>query len=55
MARAQVVAWPEPKPLWSNGPRHIVDIQPPGANLYFKYEFVPATPGTAVVETRQPT
>jgi hypothetical protein len=23
VARAQVVAWPEPKPLWSNGPRHI--------------------------------
>ncbi len=23
MARARVVAWPEPKPLWSNGPRHI--------------------------------
>ncbi len=23
MARAQVVAWPEPKPLWSNGPQHI--------------------------------
>jgi hypothetical protein len=23
VARAQVVAWPEPEPLWSNGPRHI--------------------------------
>jgi hypothetical protein len=23
VARARVVAWPEPKPLWSNGPRHI--------------------------------
>jgi hypothetical protein len=23
VARAQVVAWPEPVPLWSNGPRHI--------------------------------
>jgi hypothetical protein len=23
MARAQVVAWLEPKPLWSNGPQHI--------------------------------
>jgi hypothetical protein len=23
MALASVVAWPEPKPLWSNGPRHI--------------------------------
>ncbi len=23
VARAQVVAWPEPKPLWFNGPRHI--------------------------------
>jgi hypothetical protein len=23
MARARVVAWPEPEPLWSNGPRHI--------------------------------
>jgi hypothetical protein len=23
MAQAQVVAWPEPEPLWSNGPRHI--------------------------------
>jgi hypothetical protein len=23
VARTQVVAWPEPKPLWSNGPRHI--------------------------------
>jgi hypothetical protein len=23
VARAQVVAWPEPKPLWSNGPRHV--------------------------------
>ena len=23
VARAQIVAWPEPKPLWSNGPRHI--------------------------------
>jgi hypothetical protein len=23
VAGAQVVAWPEPKPLWSNGPRHI--------------------------------
>ncbi len=21
--RARVVAWPEPKPLWSNGPQHI--------------------------------
>jgi hypothetical protein len=32
-----------------------MDIQPPGMNLYFKYEFVPATPATAVGETRQPT
>jgi hypothetical protein len=23
MAQARVVAWPEPEPLWSNGPRHI--------------------------------
>ena len=23
VARARVVAWPEPEPLWSNGPRHI--------------------------------
>jgi hypothetical protein len=23
VARAQVVAWPEPEPLWSNGPQHI--------------------------------
>ncbi len=23
MAQAQVVAWPEPKPLWSNGSQHI--------------------------------
>jgi hypothetical protein len=23
VARARVVAWPEPKPPWSNGPRHI--------------------------------
>jgi hypothetical protein len=23
VARAQIVAWPEPEPLWSNGPRHI--------------------------------
>jgi hypothetical protein len=23
VAQAQVVVWPEPKPLWSNGPRHI--------------------------------
>ncbi len=23
VARAQVVAWPKPKPLWSNGPWHI--------------------------------
>jgi hypothetical protein len=23
VAQAQVVAWLEPKPLWSNGPRHI--------------------------------
>jgi hypothetical protein len=23
VAGAQVVAWPEPEPLWSNGPRHI--------------------------------
>ncbi len=23
VARARVVAWPEPKPLWSNEPRHI--------------------------------
>jgi hypothetical protein len=23
VARAQVVAWQEPEPLWSNGPRHI--------------------------------
>ncbi len=23
VARARVVGWPEPKPLWSNGPRHI--------------------------------
>ncbi len=23
VVRARVVAWPEPKPLWSNGPRHI--------------------------------
>ncbi len=22
-AQARVVAWPEPEPLWSNGPRHI--------------------------------
>ncbi len=32
-----------------------MDIQPPGTNSYFKYEFVPATPTTAVGETRQPT
>jgi hypothetical protein len=32
-----------------------VDIQPPGTNLYFKYEFVPATLATAVVKTQQPT
>ncbi len=31
------------------------DIQPPGTNLYFKYEFVPATPATAFGKTRQPT
>jgi hypothetical protein len=23
VARARVVAWPEPEPLWSDGPRHI--------------------------------
>ncbi len=23
VAQARVVAWPEPEPLWSNGPRHI--------------------------------
>ncbi len=23
VARARVVAWPEPEPLWSNGPQHI--------------------------------
>ncbi len=23
VARARDVAWPEPEPLWSNGPRHI--------------------------------
>jgi hypothetical protein len=23
VARVRVVAWPEPEPLWSNGPRHI--------------------------------
>ncbi len=23
VARARVVAWPKPEPLWSNGPRHI--------------------------------
>jgi hypothetical protein len=23
VVQAQVVVWPEPKPLWSNGPRHI--------------------------------
>ncbi len=23
MARALVMAWPEPEPLWSSGPRHI--------------------------------
>jgi hypothetical protein len=23
VARARVVAWPEPEPRWSNGPRHI--------------------------------
>ncbi len=23
VARARVVAWPVPEPLWSNGPRHI--------------------------------
>jgi hypothetical protein len=23
VTRAQVVAWPEPEPLWSNQPRHI--------------------------------
>ncbi len=23
VARSQVVTWPEPEPLWSNGPRHI--------------------------------
>jgi hypothetical protein len=32
-----------------------LDIQPPGINLYLKYEFVLATPATAVGKTRQPT
>jgi hypothetical protein len=32
-----------------------VDIQPPGTNPYFRYEFVPATTATAVGVTRQPT
>jgi hypothetical protein len=32
-----------------------VDIQPPGTNLYLKYEFIPATPATAVGKTGQPT
>ncbi len=38
-----------------NTNRYHLDIQPPGTNSYFKYEFVPATPATAVGETRQPT
>jgi hypothetical protein len=33
----------------------LLDIQPPGTNLYFKYEFVLATPAIAVGETRQST
>jgi hypothetical protein len=32
-----------------------LDILSLGTNSYFKYEFVPATPVTAVGETRQPT
>jgi hypothetical protein len=44
-----------PKRNWSRFFGNSMDIQPPGTNLYFKYEFVPATPATAVGKTQQPT